>query len=242
MEANRGNMINKDNAQHLTQKSQKILVVGATGGTGLAVVQQLLRQGHKVTAFSRQSKTKFQQTDFLTPVDDDVMLKDDVERAVQGQDAVIVVLGISENPLRVRLFGPAKASADVRSKGTQNVINAMQMHGIKRLVVQSSYGVGETRGNLGIANRLFFNLVLKPQIEDTEEQERVVRASGVDWVLVQPVHLHDKELTTDDSTLPYLSISGDTRKMNVTRTAVARFLVMASCESEYIGKTVSVSG
>ncbi|WP_428353016.1 NAD(P)-binding oxidoreductase [Methyloprofundus sp.] len=141
-----------------------------------------------------------------------------------GQQVVIVTLGISENPIRVRFFGTASTLNNVRSAGTRNVITAMRKHGVQRLVVQSSYGVGETRGLLRFVDQLFFSLILKPQIEDTEIQEQVVRDSGVDWVIAQPVHLTDE----DSSTIPFLSTKGETRLMKVARKSVARFLALAA--------------
>jgi len=216
----------------------KILVVGATGGTGLAVVQQLLQDGHTVTAFSRHASSKFAATDRLTTVDGNVMQPADIDDAVKGQDAVIVVLGISENPIRVRLFGTARTPSDVRSTGTKNVIDAMRKHDVSRLIVQSSFGVGETRELLGFTDQLIFTLLLKPQIADTEVQELAVRNSGIDWVLVQPVHLTDSH----DSTMPYVSTQGKTRLTKVARTSVAQILAVAVREPDFIGKTVAVSG
>ena len=114
-----------------------------------------------------------------------------IDAAVPGHDAVVVTLGIAENPLRVRLFGSTATPIDVRSTGTRNVIAAMRRHGVRRLAVQSSFGVGTTRDRLRWVDRLVFALLLKPQIEDTETQEQAVRGSGLEWVIAQPVHLTD---------------------------------------------------
>lgn len=149
----------------------RVLVVGVTGGTGLAIVQRLLQEGHEVTAFSRQASTIFETRDQLRIIDGDVMVPAEVECAVQSQDAVIVVLGISENPVRVRLFGSKHTPDDVRSKGTRNIIDAMRKSEVNRLVVQSSYGAGETRRLLGFTTQILFSLPLKPQIDDTEVRE-----------------------------------------------------------------------
>ena len=138
------------------EKAQKILVVGATGGTGRATIDALVRQGHRVTAFSRHAESLEIDSDQVTLLNGDATKPEDVERAVAGHDAVIITLGITENPVRVRLFGAAKTPNDVRSVGTRNVIAAMRKHGVRRLVVQSSYGVGETRGSLRWVERLFF--------------------------------------------------------------------------------------
>jgi len=93
-------------------------------------------------------------------------------------------------------LGSAHTPDDVRSTGTKNVINAMHIHGVPRLIVQSSYGVGETNGLLDCTDQLFFKLLLKPQIADTEQQEQIVKNSGIEWVLAQPVHLTDSQNST----------------------------------------------
>lgn len=219
------------------ENSQKVLVIGATGGTGRATIDALLERGHRVTAFSRHAESLELDSEQVTLRNGDATNPDDVNRAVAGHDAVIITLGITENPLRVRLFGAAKTPTDVRSVGTRNVIAAMRTHGVRRLVVQSSYGVGETRGRLRLAERLFFGLLLKPQIADTEVQELEVRESGVDWVLAQPVHLTDEE----DREMPFASTDGEVREWKISRKAVAQFLAFAAQAPDYLRRSVALS-
>ncbi|MGY1712664.1 NAD(P)-dependent oxidoreductase [Geodermatophilus sp. SYSU D00758] len=212
----------------------RVLVVGASGGTGRAVVEALAERGHEVTAFSRRAGAAGREG--VRPVTGDATVAADVERAVQGQDAVVVTLGISENALRVRLRGPAGTAPDVRSRGTAAVVAAMQRHGVRRLVVQSSYGVGETRDRLPLASRLVFALVLRPQIDDHERQERLVRASGLDWTLVQPVDLTDGEEPASCST------TGEVAGMRVSRRAVGGVLADLATGGGARGASVAVSG
>jgi len=216
----------------------KVLVVGSTGGSGRAAVAHLRAEGHEVTAFSRKAGVTLRADERLHAVSGDVMNRADVERAVKGQDAVIVTLGIAENPFRVRILGPASTPADVRSKGTKNVISAMQQHGVRRLVVQTSYGVGETRGRLGLVDAAFFALVLKPQIADTETQNEAVVASDLDWVIVQPVHLTDGA----EDAMPFISTEGETGRMKVSRNSVGRFLAHAVASNAFVRKSVALSG
>ena len=220
------------------EHAQNVLVVGATGGTGRATIDALLNRGHRVTAFSRNAESLDVRSDRLTLWNGDATSPRDVERAVSGHDAVIITLGITESPLRVRLFGAAKTPNDVRSAGTRNVIAAMREHGVRRLVVQSSYGVGETRSSLRWLERLFFSLLLKPQIEDTEIQEVEVRESGVDWVLAQPVHLTDDE----SDAMPFASAEGQVREWKISRKGVAQFLALAAQVPDYVGQSVALSG
>ena len=109
---------------------------------------------------------------------------------------------------------------------------------MRRLVVQSSYGVGETRNSLRWLDRLFFGLLLKPQIADTEVQELEVRDSGVDWVLAQPVHLTDD----DAAEMPFASADGEVREWKISRKGVAQFLALAAQTPDYVGRSVALSG
>ncbi|UJR85650.1 NAD(P)-dependent oxidoreductase [Sandaracinus amylolyticus] len=197
----------------------KVLVVGATGGSGRAAVDALLRAGHEVTAFVRRPELIEARPGLHVAVGD-AMHAEDVERAVVGHDAVIVTLGIRENAVLVRLRGSAGTPIDVRSAGTKNVIAAMRAQGVRRLVVQTSYGVGETKNGLRWIDAMLFRVLLRDQIADTEEQERAVRASGLDWVLVQPVHLTDAER---EETV-FASARGEARKTSISRRSVGRFL------------------
>jgi uncharacterized protein YbjT (DUF2867 family) len=214
----------------------KVLVVGATGGSGRAAVEALAGRGHEVTAFARRASAVFGGRAGVRAVDGDATVPADVDRAVRGQDAVVVTLGISEHPLRVRLLGSAGTPLDVRSRGTAAVVAAMRTHGVRRLVVQSSYGVGETRDRLPLASRLVLALLLRPQIADHERQERIVRDSGLDWSLVQPVYL------TDGDEEAVRSATGDAEGMRVSRRAVGAVLADLAEDPGERGRTVAVSG
>ncbi|MGY1849094.1 MULTISPECIES: NAD(P)-dependent oxidoreductase [unclassified Blastococcus] len=214
----------------------RVLVVGATGGSGRAAVDALVARGHEVTAFARAAGTAFGGRRGARGVDGDATSAADVGRAVDGQDAVVVALGIAEPALRVRLRGSSGTPLDVRSRGTATVVAAMQRHGVRRLVVQSSYGVGETRDRLPFTSRVVFALVLRPQIADHERQEQIVRASALDWTIVQPVYL------TDGDEAATTSRTGGTDGMKVSRRAVGAVLADLATASDAVGSTVAVSG
>ena len=214
----------------------KVLVVGATGGTGRQAVDALVAGGHEVTALARRASAVLAGLPGVRPLDGDATSPAVVDRAVQGQDAVVVALGIAENALRVRLRGPSGTPLDVRSRGTAAVVAAMREHGVRRLVVQSSYGVGDTRDRLPLSSRLVFALLLKPQIADHEVQERLARGSGLDWTLVQPVYLTDADEPATVST------DGSVEGMKVSRRAVGGVLAALATGRDDVGSCVSVSG
>jgi uncharacterized protein YbjT (DUF2867 family) len=213
----------------------KVLVMGATDGSGKAAVEALIAQGHEVTAFARSAGALqgLPVRVFVGDATDEAA----VSRAVEGQEVVVVALGISENAVAVRLRGSRGTAMDIRSRGTRHVIAAMQRHGVRKLVVQTSYGVGETRERLPWKEWLLFRVLLRDQIADTEVQERLVRGSGLDWVLVQPVSLTDREEEGE----AYVSVEGETKAMVVSRGKVGRFLARAVGGREFVGRSVALS-
>lgn len=93
----------------------KILVFGASGGTGRELLKQALDKGIEVTAFVRDA-TKVQdiQHPNLTVVIGNVLNVEDVGRCIAGRDAVLYAIGA----------GPKRTT--IREQGTRIVIEAMQ--------------------------------------------------------------------------------------------------------------------
>lgn len=71
-----------------------------------------------------------------------------------------------------------------------------------------------------------------------EVQDADVLASGLDWVVVQPVHLTDD----DDDTPPTVSTDGTMTRPSVSRRSVGRVLAQAVAEPAWVGRSLSVSG
>ena len=113
----------------------------------------------------------------------------------------------------------------------------MRRHGVRRVVAQTSYGVGESRAYLPLGTRVVFRLLLAPQIADTEAQADVLHASGLDWVEVQPVNLTDDDVAA----APFTSAAGEVGELKVSRRQVGRLLADAVETDAYVGRTVAVS-
>jgi uncharacterized protein YbjT (DUF2867 family) len=214
----------------------RILVIGATGGSGRAVATALLERGHDVTALARRA-TALDSRPRLERVDGDATDPAVLDGVVPGHDAIVVTLGISEPALRVRMRGAQGTTDDVRSRGTAAIVAAARRAGIRRLVVQSSYGVGATRSQLGLLDRMLLTTMIGPQLFDTEIQEGVLRGSGLDWTIVQPVYLTDA--TSEEG---FASLDGSTRGRKVSRRAVAHVHADLVESADHVGRTVSVSG
>lgn len=159
----------------------KILVIGATGGTGRCVVDNALRAGHEVSAFARTPQKITLQHERLRVAQGDVLDADALLRALQGQQAVICALG------------PAAGTApgNIISDGARNIILAMAQTGVRRLVFESGIMVGEGCG-LSAINRLLlriFRVLNRALYEDKVRAEKLIRQSSLDWLMVRPPKL-----------------------------------------------------
>jgi putative NADH-flavin reductase len=157
---------------------------------------------------------------------------------VAGHDLVIVSLGNSQNPFALMLGARRTTPRNVCETGTSHIIAAMQATGIARLLVVTAFGIGDTRANLPLAFRLFYRTVLREHMADKEKQEALVKSSGLDWTLVQPVGLTDKPATNT-----WLAdTSGVIRRQQMSRADVAAFLVSLLPSKEYSRATIALSG
>jgi putative NADH-flavin reductase len=206
----------------------KVLVVGSTGGTGLELLEQGLEQDHEVTAFARRPEAVTLKHPKLRVRQGDVLDYASLETAVEGQDAVLSALG-------VRRLG----KNTILSDGTRNVIQAMQKKGVRRLVVESSLGVGDSAGQLGPLHNFFLlPLILRRIFQDKEAQELVVRASTLDWVIVRPAIL-----TNGPRTGRYKAgFSGGARiKTKISRADTAEFMLKQLTDDKYLRQTPGLS-
>jgi putative NADH-flavin reductase len=207
----------------------KLLIFGSTGSVGRQLVEQALEQGHIVTAFARNpAKLDIQHTD-LKVVQGDVMDLAAVEQAVQGQDAVLCVLGSG---------GQRKGT--IRSEGTRQIIQAMEKTGVRRLICQTTLGAGDSWENLNFFWKyIMFGAFLREVFADHERQENEVKQSRLDWTIVRPGAFVD-----GDRTGQYqhgFPSTDKTIKLKISRADVADFLLQQLTNDSYLYKTPSVS-
>ena len=101
----------------------KIIVFGATGRTGKLVCKRILNSGVIVTGFGRSAEKIKTIDKKLRTFQGDIFDKNKVSQAVSNHDAVIVCLG------SINL-----KDSSTLSSGTQNIVDAMSYHKVKRLI------------------------------------------------------------------------------------------------------------
>jgi putative NADH-flavin reductase len=204
----------------------RILVVGATGGTGREVVLQALAAGHDVTALARTATQlpiehpKLRAIDGTLPQDAAVL-----SNAMAGQDVVISALG----------RGQSLASHQLLEQSVPAVLTAMRAHGVRRLIFTSAIGVGDAVRDIPFLPALFARTLLRGIYADKVIGERMVRESGLDWTIAQPAGLTNGPRTERYQAAERLTLNGLPK---IARADVAHFLLAQVDDRSNVGKTL----
>ena len=203
----------------------KLLVIGASRGIGFNVLQQALQAGHEVTAVVRDTKRLPIRHERLKVVKWDILEKNVIEGAVNGQDAVCVTIGIKQTRKPVSVF----------SEGTKNVVEAMKKTSCKRLICVTGIGAGDSRNHGGFFyDKIIYHLLFKRIYEDKDRQEAIVRESGLDWVIVRPGFLTNGIHTGKYRILTELD---GVKAGKISRADVADFILREVTEMRYRRQT-----
>lgn len=202
----------------------KILVLGATGGTGKHLVTQALAAGHTVTAIVRDP-SKLPAQPNLAVVKGSVTSTADLESAIRGQDAVLGTLG-------------PRAKADpICAESAVAVVAAMKNAGVKRLIWLSASGVGDSAGPITRASWVFGRIIMplflaKPYANHLRAEE-TLRASGLEWTVLRPVQLVDKQTGSPALATP---IGSKPEGLKISRADVATFMLAELKTGTQVGK------
>jgi len=207
---------------------KKIIIFGATGGTGQELVKQGLESNYNVTAFVRSPQKLTIKDKNLTLVQGDVLNADDVKHAIEDQDVVLCSLGM-----------PASDKSTLRADGTANIIKAMEENGTQRLICQTSLGFGDSAEVLPWHMKyLIVPFILKNAFKDHELQEANIEASPLQWTIVRPGNM-----TNGKKTGHYQIDFEPTAKikLKISRADVAEFMLKQIEVDQFLNKKVGIS-
>jgi putative NADH-flavin reductase len=196
--------------------SRRIVVLGASGRTGLPLVEQALDHGHTVVAFVRDAaKLPLSPDDYddrLVVIEGDAYTGEGVAAAVEGADAVVSTLGQTDG-----------SPDDLLTVAGDHVLDAMADHGSDRFVTLVGAGVREEGESVSVTGRMMgglLKLLAREVLDDAAEHVVRVKATDTRWTVVRAPRLVDGEGTGDyaagDIALGFAAIE---------RADVARFLL-----------------
>ncbi len=204
----------------------KVLVIGAGGETGEAVVEQALALGHEVTAFVHSS-AEYKRTG-LRVVAGDARDRAAMLEAVRGQEAVLDTLGSHIPFLHTTL----------ETDTALNVMDAMQEAGVRRLIVVSTIGEGDSTSNVhSYYKHLFMPTLLRGVMQDKAGLEAAVKHSTLDWIIIRPAGLSNGEPKGIRIVHPE---TGEKVRF-ITRADVAQFMLEQLTSDLYLHQAVGIA-
>jgi putative NADH-flavin reductase len=204
----------------------KLVVVGATGGTGLEIIHQSVERGHSVTAFVRSPRALTRFRDRLSIVQGDLLSGNELARVIEGHDAVLSA------------FGPrvpvSEADATLLRRFAAALTDGMSRAGVWRVVVESVAFLFKDSilPPVYLLGRLFFPRT----VADSSAMESIFEESELDWTMVRP-----PELTNGAYTGKYRVREGRLPRFGfrVSRADVADYMIAAAenhfCSRKIVG-------
>jgi putative NADH-flavin reductase len=170
-----------------TLPAKKIVVLGANGGIGKQTVELALQYGYTVTAILRNpDKLQIKHKDLLL-AKGDVMNPETLEKHFENADAIISAIGKT-----------SFKATDLYSLGNKNILNSMNKVGATRIFFISASGLAVNPTHSAVvrfATKYILQKLLKNMYEDLERMEKLVKDSQIDWTIMRPPRLIDKQAT-----------------------------------------------
>jgi putative NADH-flavin reductase len=172
----------------MTQKKDKmnITIIGASAGVGLETVKRAIQRNHTVTTLSR-SEIYLPESEKLIAVKGSATNKNDLKKSIENADAVIVALGTGKSMKETTLYSDfAKILIEVQQEISTQI----------PFIILTGFGAGESaKFQKGLFMKMFFAFLLNKVYANKTLMEEMISASGINWEIVRPGLLKDKQLT-----------------------------------------------
>jgi putative NADH-flavin reductase len=210
-----------------------LLIFGATGFSGQAILKLALSKGFQVTVLVRNKSAITIQNENLTVIQGNVLDRNDIKKALEHQDAVIQCLGVGGK-------GDGKPTTFI-SDATRIIVEEMEKQQIKRLIAMSNVGAGNS---LAFQPWFFTKIILpyfmkwlKVIIDDKNRMEPIIMNSALDWTIVRCPNIVEK---TPKGNV-HATLDGKGLKLSITLGDMAEFIILQLTDSAYSRQAPSIS-
>jgi putative NADH-flavin reductase len=206
-----------------------ITIIGASAGIGLETVKRGLNRNHSITTLSR-SEIEIEEKKSVKMILGDATNKVDLLNAVQNADALIITLGTGKNMKATTLFSDfAKLIVEIHEENKIDI----------PFIFVTGFGTGESKNYVSWLVRLFLKYFLKDVYADKAKMEEIITNSTMNWTVVRPGRLLDKELTEkyriENKLVKGINIGG------INRADVADFLIKQAEKQTELKKYVAIA-
>lgn len=209
--------------------TMKLTIFGASGKTGILLVQQALAAGYDVVAFVRDPNKLPVQHEHLTIIQGDAADAAAVERAIIGADAVLSALGPTPN-----------SAKGIQTTATRNIVAAMKKHGVRRLVSLTGAGVDAPQDQPKLINHIIkfaLKTLAGDVLRDGQGHAQVIQVSNLDWVIVRGPRLQDGP-HTGKYRVGWVGVNTGT---TLNRADLADFMLTQITDTTYLRKLPAIS-
>jgi len=198
----------------MSDRVDRVLVAGASGGTGRERLSQLHERDYHVVALTRSPETAvtLEETGADEVVVGDLRRPSAARLAVGDCDAVLCAVGASPRPSV--FWGDL-----VDGVGVRNLVDASSEAAVSRFVLVSAIGVGASKSGAPWC----FRLLLGRLLDAKHAGERHLQASELTYTILRPGRLTDDPATGD----VVVGRGGTTVAGSIPRADVARLMVAA---------------
>ena len=206
-----------------------ITIIGASAGIGLETVKRGLNRNHSITTLSR-SEIEIEEKKSVKMILGDATNKADLVNAIQNADALIITLGTGKNMKATTLFSDfAKLIVEIHEENKIDI----------PFIFVTGFGTGESKNYVSWLVRLILKYFLKDVYADKAKMEEIITNSTMNWTVVRPGRLLDKELTEkyriENKLFKGINIGG------INRADVADFLIKQAEKQTELKKYVAIA-
>lgn len=162
-----------------------VLLIGATGFVGSAVLNELVSRGHKVTAVVRNIE-KLAKSDLVDAVKEDVANVDAIAKLAEGKDAIISA------------YNPGWTNPDIATLITENypkILEAAKKSGVERLLIIGGAGTLFCAPGLRVVDSGAIPEEIMGGVRPLGDfyLNTLMNENGIDWVFFSPAGVFDQE-------------------------------------------------
>jgi putative NADH-flavin reductase len=206
-----------------------ITIIGASAGIGLETVKIGLNRNHSITTLSR-SEINIEEKQSLNMILGDAINKADLFKSIQNADALIITLGTGKNMKPTTLFSDfAKLILEIQNENKITI----------PFIFVTGFGAGESKNYVPWLVKMFLKYLLKDVYADKTKMEELITHSDLNWTVVRPGRLLDKELTEkyriENKLFKGINIGG------INRADVADFLIKQAENQTELKKYIGIS-
>ena len=206
-----------------------ITIIGASAGIGLETVKRGLNRNHSITTLSR-TEIEIEENKSLKMIVGNATNKADLIHSIQNAEALIITLGTGKNMKATTLFSDfAKLILEIDRENKIDI----------PFIFVTGFGAGESKNYVSWLVKMFLKFMLKDVYADKTKMEEMITNSDLNWTVVRPGRLLDKELTEkyriENKLFKGINIG------EINRADVADFLIKQAEKQTELKKYIAIS-